>query len=83
MALIADADRFGFDWPANGDGCHVQVTRTTSLRWKGRDYRYVTVRTERDEIDIRVAPGGSIRVTRGGRELKAERVAELEREANK
>lgn len=67
--LLANADRFGFDWPASEGEAHVQATRSFAVRWKGRTYRYVTVRTATDSVDVRVAPGGSIRVTRDGREL--------------
>lgn len=63
-----DAERFGFDW-ADGDGCHVQVTRTATVRWKGRNYRYLEVKTEKEVVEIRVAPGGSLRVFRKHKEL--------------
>ena len=73
MLNPSEADRFGFDWPDLGGECHVQVTRTASVRWKGRDYRYLTVRTPTEELELRIAPKGQIRIfkQRKGKLLEA------------
>lgn len=81
MTLIdpQEASRFGFDWPSVvhpclqfDEGAHVQVVRTTSInRGKRGVWRVLTVKTERDELDIYVTPTGKTRVFRKGKgELK-------------
>lgn len=64
-----DAERFGFDWPEFQGGCQLQVTRTCQLTWKGRVYRYIEISTEKETIEIRIAPKGSMRVFRKRKEL--------------
>jgi hypothetical protein len=58
------ADKFGFDWPEKDGYAHVQVMRTTEIPWKGRKYRYLTIQTATDKIEVRISPKGQMRAFR-------------------
>lgn len=51
---MADQTRFGFTWG------QVTVERTANIK----GHRVLTVKTNRERVDLRVTPSGLIRVTR-------------------
>ena len=57
--------------PQHKQGAHVQVTRTSTIdRGKKGVWRVLTIKTERDELNIYIAPKGGMRVFRKLIELK-------------